>query len=35
MNQEEKALRYNIRHLIRHVKNKKVNEEKKFQVLLN
>ena len=33
MNQEE-TLRTNIRHLIKHVKNKKLNEEKKFQTLL-
>jgi hypothetical protein len=33
MNQEE-TLRYNIRHLIKHVKNKKLNEEKKFESLL-
>ena len=35
MNQEEKTLRYNIRHLIKHVKQKKLNEEKKFRSLLN
>ena len=35
MNQEEKNLRTNIRHLISHVKQKKLNEEKKFRSLLN
>ncbi len=35
MNQEEKTLRHNIRQLIRHVKQKKLNEEKKFRPLLN
>ena len=35
MNQEEKILRHNIRQLIRHVKQKKLNEEKKFRPLLN
>jgi len=34
MNQDEKKLRSNIRHLIRHVKNKKTIEEKKFRGLL-
>tara|TARA_Y100000593_G_C4272422_1_gene318090 strand:+ start:123 stop:932 length:810 start_codon:yes stop_codon:yes gene_type:complete len=32
--EEEKLLRYNIRHLIKHVKSKKLNEEKKFRGLL-
>ena len=35
MNQEEKILRHNIRQLIRHVKQKKLNEEKKLRPLLN
>ena len=35
MNQEEKILRHNIRQLIRHVKQKKLNEEKQFKSLLN
>jgi len=34
MNQEEKTLRHNIRQIIRHVKQKKLNEEKKFRSLL-
>ena len=35
MNQEEKILRQNIRQLINHVKQKKLNEEKQFKSLLN
>ena len=35
MNQEEKTLRHNIRQLIRHVKQKKLEEENKFKPLLN
>ena len=35
MNQEEKILRQSIRQLIRHVKQKKLNEETKFKSLLN
>ncbi len=35
MNQEEKVLRQSIRQLIRHVKQKKLNEEIKFKSLLN
>ena len=34
MNQEEKTLRHNIRQLIRHVKQKKLNEENNFRSLL-
>ena len=35
MNQEEKTLRHNIRQLILHVKQKKLNEQKKFRSLIN
>ena len=35
MNQKEKILRHNIRQLKRHVKQKKLNEEKKIRSLLN
>jgi len=35
MNQEEKNLRSNIRHLIQHVKQKKVNEQKKIRDLVS
>ena len=35
MNQEEKILRQSIRQLIRHVKQKKLNEETEFKSLLN
>jgi len=35
MNQEEKTLRHNIRHLIRHVKQKKIEEENNFRSLLS
>ena len=35
MNQEEKVLRQSIRQLIRHVKQKKLNEETEFKSLLN
>jgi len=35
MNQEEKTLRHNIRQLILHVKQKKLNEQKKFRSLVN
>ena len=35
MNQQEKILRQSIRQLIRHVKQKKLNEETKFKSLLN
>lgn len=35
MNQEEKVLRQSIRQLIRHVKQKKLNEETQFKSLLN
>ena len=35
MNQEEKVLRQSIRQLIRHVKQKKLNEESQFKSLLS
>ena len=34
MNNDEKILRQNIRHLIKHVKTKRLNEEKKFNKLM-
>ena len=34
MNQDEKILRSNIRQLIKHVKQKKLNEEKKIKDLI-